>query len=635
MDDVHPILAEHCFSCHAGAKRKGGLSMDSRASLLEGSETGPVLHPGNAADSLLMNLVQSPDPDERMPPKGRPLLPEEIAVLTAWINEGVTWEDVAVDQAAYMPSLGLVAADAPNVPADTLPANMIDQHVFAYMLERDVPLPDTVDDRRFLRRAFLDVTGLLPTLEERDHFLADASPDKRAELIDNLLARDQAYAEHWISLWNDLLRNDFEGTGYIDGGRRQITDWLYNALLTNMPYDEFAADLIAPRGVGSEGFINGIVWRGDSTAVQQPAMQAARNVAEVFTGINMKCASCHDSFVDHWSLSDSYALANAFSEEPMELVRCDLSLGVKATYGYLWPELGTVDGTLTRRKRMDQISKLVTSPDNGFFSRTIVNRIWARLLGHGIVEPLNALEREPWNAPLLDALAQTFQDNGYDMRALVRLIMNSRVYQWPAVDPADDDGDTYVFRGPAVRRISSEQYYDALSTLTGIWQINPKFVLPQDRTPEYAAEQERLAKLAAGGQSDDGTISPGNLEARRQVIRAWRVSADPLTRALGRNNREQVTARRENDPTTLQSLELSNGETLTAFIRVGAKNLIETGADDPAALAQHLFAQGLQRVPTENETAIAVDLIGSPPTVEGIEDFLWALSMLPEFQLLY
>jgi hypothetical protein len=319
----------------------------------------------------------------------------------------------------------------------------------------------------------------------------------------------------------------------------------------------------------------------------------------------------------------------------MELVRCDTPLGVEANYGYIWPELGEIDGTASRRKRMARVAELVTHPENGFYTRTIVNRVWARLVGRGIVEPLNAIEREPWYPELLDALAAKFIDDGYDLKALMRLILTSNVYALPAVDPAEEDGDAYVFRGPAARRVTSEQYYDALSRVTGIWQVNPKFALPEERTPEYAAEQERLAKLAAGGQSDAGTTSPDNLEARRRQIRAWRVPSDPLTRALGRTNREQVTARRENDATTLQALELSNGETLASFIRVGARNILETSDADARALVQLLYVKGLQRLASEAEQTIGVELVGSPPTQEGLEDFIWALSMLPDFQLLY
>ena len=149
----------------------------------------------------------------------------------------------------------------------------------------------------FARRAYLDVIGLLPPPEGLEAFLADRHKDKRERLVERLLGDDRNYAEHWLSFWNDLLRNDYKGTGYIDGGRKQITHWLYSALLTNMPYDKFVGELVNPTA-DSEGFTKGIVWRGIVNASQTPQMQTAQNIAQVFMGVNLKCASCHDSFIN-------------------------------------------------------------------------------------------------------------------------------------------------------------------------------------------------------------------------------------------------------------------------------------------------------------------------------------------------
>ena len=144
--------------------------------------------------------------------------------------------------------------------------------------------------------------------------------------MERLLADDRSYAEHWLSFWNDLLRNDYKGTGYIDGGRKQITRWLYSALLTNMPYDQFVAELVNPTPE-SEGFTKGIVWRGVVNASQTPQMQAAQNIAQVFMGVNLKCASCHDSFINDWTLADAYGLAGIYADGPLEMVHCDKPTG--------------------------------------------------------------------------------------------------------------------------------------------------------------------------------------------------------------------------------------------------------------------------------------------------------------------
>ena len=129
-----------------------------------------------------------------------------------------------------------------------------------------------------------------------------------------LLADDVDYAEHWLTFWNDLLRNDYTGTGFITGGRKQITKWLYEALVTNKPYDQFARELIAPPTPESDGFIEGIRWRGEVSAGQTVEIQFAQSVGQSFLGINLKCASCHDSFIDRWKLDEAYGLAAIYCD---------------------------------------------------------------------------------------------------------------------------------------------------------------------------------------------------------------------------------------------------------------------------------------------------------------------------------
>ena len=176
-------------------------------------------------------------------------------------------------------------------------------------------------------------------------FLPDAAPDKRAQLVRRLLADREGYAEHWLTFWNDLLRNDYKGAGFIDGGRKQISGWLYHALATNLPYDRFVAELVNPTSA-SEGFSRGIIWRGNVNASMLPPMQAAQSVSQVFMGVNLKCASCHDSFVNDWSLSDAYGLAAVYADAPLELVHCDKPTGKLAAMRFLYPELGK-----SRRRR--------------------------------------------------------------------------------------------------------------------------------------------------------------------------------------------------------------------------------------------------------------------------------------------
>src|SRR5262249_3050092 len=210
----------------------------------------------------------------------------------------------------------------------------------------------------------------------------------------------RAYADHWLTFWNDLLRNDYAGTGFIDGGRKQISAWLYRALVDNKPYDQFVRELISPTAE-SEGFINGIKWRGNVNASQVRELQFAQNVGQVFFGANIKCTSCHDSFIDKWKLEDAYGLAAVIADQPLEIHRCDKPTAKMATPRFLFPTLGDIDAKQPKAKRLEELARLVTHADNGRFTRTVVNRIWHRLMGHGIVHPVDVMANRPWNDDLL------------------------------------------------------------------------------------------------------------------------------------------------------------------------------------------------------------------------------------------
>lgn len=574
--------------------------MNTREELIAGGHDGVAVVPGDSAASRFVHIVAGTDPDTMMPPKGRPLNAEEIGLIRAWIDQGAPWDEEAME-----------AYDGPLAPLNLQPAappsmadHPVDAFILAHLEERGMAPPAPVDDAVFMRRAYLDLIGLPPPPHLLALFVAARAPDKRARLIDGLLARDGDYAEHWISFWNDLLRNDFEGTGYIDGGRKQITPWLFEALASNRAYDGFVRELIDPVPE-SEGFIRGIIWRGEVNASQQPAVQASQNVSQVFLGVNLKCASCHDSFTDHWKLEDAYGLANVFSDTPMEMVRCDAPTGEMAVYKFLWPELGEIPASLTRQARQARVAELVTMEENGPFARTIVNRLWARLFGRGLVEPLDAIELPAWHPELLDWLAADLIAHDYDLRHLLRRITTSQTYQWPARDEEPDYSNEYRFEGPLLRRLSAEQFYDVLSAMTGAWQESPRFTPPE------------------------------RWRGREEMVRAWRVPADTLMRALGRPHREQVVSRREEEATTLQLLELTHGGDLSRAIARGAAQLRED-LDLPAeALVVRLFRHGLQRDPAPAELAAARTLLSGPAVEESLEDFLWALAMLPEFQYIH
>ncbi|MED5284510.1 MAG: DUF1549 domain-containing protein, partial [Planctomycetota bacterium] len=446
--EVIPILKKHCVECHGGQQAKGGFSINTRALFLENE----AAIPGEPDDSLFLHLVQEEDKDLQMPPDGKPRLrPKQIETLRQWVRDGLPWEPAfTFGERTWEPPLSPRIIQLP--PANGNRNHPIDRILDAALLKRGLTPPETISDAAFLRRASLDGIGLLPTPEQLKSFLDDPRSDKRTAWIDSLLSEEIAYADHWLSTWNDLLRNDYTGTGFITGGRTQITTWLYQALRENRPYDEMVRQLIAPPNSASEGFIKGIKWRGEVNSSQTLEIQFAQNVSQVFLGINMKCASCHDSFIDRWTLEEAYSLAAIFSERPLEINRCDKPTGKMATPKWIFPELGEVDAGADKKGRLQQLAALMTHPENGRFSRTLVNRIWHRLMGRGIVHPVDAMGTQPWNEDLLDYLAVRFVEDGYDLRKLISLIMTSEAYQSRSEILTEEPGEDYFYRGPIVRR---------------------------------------------------------------------------------------------------------------------------------------------------------------------------------------
>lgn len=777
---VVPVLRKHCAECHMGDKKKGGFSMNDRGSLMTGGENGLVVNVENPLASHLLEVVSTEDADLRMPPKGAGLTADEVTVLRQWVQEGLPWEaGFAFKKPSYEPPLKPRAVTLPPVVGSR--ENPVDRLMDASLAENGVARPPPLEDGAFMRRVYLDLIGLLPTPEELADFQKDLSPDKRTRLVTTLLGRDVDYAEHWLTFWNDLLRNDYGGTGFITGGRKQVSKWLYGALLNNQKFDQFTRDLIAPPTQESQGFIDGIKWRGEVSAGQTVEIQFAQSVGQVFLGINLKCASCHDSFVDRWKLNEAYGLAAIYAEKPLDIHRCDKPVGRQAKAAWLFPEIGQVDAAAPKNERLKQLADLMTHPDNGRFTRTIVNRLWHRLMGRGIVHPLDAMDTAPWNADLLDYLAVHLQESDYDLKKTLELIATSQVYQSHGEVVKGEDDGRYVFKGVRAKRLTAEQFMDGLWRLTGaapqkmdasvfrgkpdaelagkirlegkwIWgdsalrdsvppagetlllrkvlkldqavtegsaiitcdngftlylngrrvtgsenfeqivslPLHDKLVVGQnsfvviatnagsspnpaglyfearlkladgremtvtsDDTWEWnpqvpAGREGRLGNVAAKGWKPATLVKPNGswrqvLKAQgpallaqggksgHQVVRASLVKSDFLMRSLGRPNRDQIVSMRPNDITTLEALDLSNGEALTAALAQGADKLAQREWQSSAELVGWVYQQALTRDPTVAEMAVALEVMGENPAVEPIQDLLWAVIMQPEF----
>jgi Protein of unknown function (DUF1553) len=261
-------------------------------------------------------------------------------------------------------------------------------------------------------------------------------------------------------------------------------------------------------------------------------------------------------------------------------------------------------------KRLEQLARLVTHPDNGRFPRTIANRLWQRLMGRGIVHRVDVMANRPWSEDLLDYLAVYLTDQNYDLKKLIEHIVTSRAYQSrPVVLAQEQTGDDYVFRGPELKRMTAEQFVDALWLLSG---AGPGKAVAPVPLPAFAEA----------------------VPAERRFVRAALVNADALMRSLGRPNREQVVTTRPDLLTTLQALDLSNGQILSDTLTRGAAHLLK--ANPKATSGQRvaeLYLRALSRQPTADEMATAREILGDKVRTETLADLLWAVVMLPEFQL--
>ena len=595
--EVHPILAENCVVCHNQEKRSGGLSLVTYEDILGGGRSGAAIKPGLSEDSLLVDRVTG-EIEPRMP-LGKTLGEAEIVTIRFWIDQGARRTPTAAPaKAMWEPKLSL---ERPAVPEQVWKdwSQPLDRFAAKYLSGHEMNEPELVFDAVFARRAYLDVWGLLPDPAELRTFLEDKAPDKRRQLVAKLLADNEKYSEHWISYWNDLLRND-EGVNYYSqsAGRKSISPWLLHALETNTPYDQMVSKLLNPRQVGDpDGFLTGVNWRGTVSAGQTQAIQAAQNTAQIFMGVNLKCNSCHDSFISRWKLKDAYGLAAYFSdEERLRLYRCDAPQDEYAKASFLYPELNRPLPSMKPEDRRAIAAEIFTDPRNGRFARTLVNRFWEKLSGRGIVENSDEMDGEPWSPELLDWLASDFVSSGHDLKHLIATIINSRAYQMPAVPRGETAARTFVFEGPEVRRLTAEQFADAVASITGDWR----------------AVQNAVTGRAAGDGQDGGTLElsvsgtprdgsalktdpfagsrgrPGG--GRDDSIRAgsytreWRTAGNNLTRALGRPIRDQVFSTRQTRSTTIQAVELANGELLTSWLWRGARKLLGELPPEPKSL---------------------------------------------------
>ncbi|HZK81699.1 MAG TPA: DUF1549 domain-containing protein, partial [Humisphaera sp.] len=383
--------------------------------------------------------------------------------------------------------MGEVAVSLVTVPADrllpdsvyaALPANnFIDHAVHARLKDIGVAPSETCSDAEFIRRASIDAIGVLPTPDEAREFLADTNPDKRAKLVARLLEKP-AYADYWATKWGDLLRPNHLRVGvkpvYL------FDQWIRESLRQNKPYDQFVREILTASG-NTHKYGPVVVFRDR----REPA-DATTLVSQIFMGVRLECARCHHHPNEKWSQADFYQLAAFFAQ--MHRKGQGISPPISGEAEFIWFAPGgevkhPLSGEIMRPKPPDgpvldippdrdpreALADWLARPDNPFFARAAVNRVWGELFGRGIVHPVDDFRASnpPSNERLLNELARDFIEHHYDVKHLIRTIMASRVYQESSLPNESNVADTRNFSRSYRRRMPAEVLCDAVADVTG------------------------------------------------------------------------------------------------------------------------------------------------------------------------
>jgi hypothetical protein len=511
-----------------------------------------------------------------------------------------------------------------NVPE----ANYIDRHVFAKLKTLRTQPSELCSDTVFLRRAYLDAIGTLPTADEARAFLRDSNPNKRAVLIDSLLQRPE-FADLWALKWADLLRNEEK---VLDKkGVQVFQHWIRESIAEGKPLNEFARELISGRGSSyAEPAAN--FYR----ALREPNARAEA-VAQVFLGVRMQCAKCHNHPFEQWTQTDYHSFAAFFARVQYRVVennrkdRLDKHEFDGEQIVYLdregdvrHPRTGEVlrplfPGSATPAfaddaDRTRLLADWVAAPDNPFFARAQVNRVWYHLMGRGIVEPIDDFRatNPPVNGPLLDALAKDFADHRFDLRHVLRTIMNSRTYQLAAVPNATNREDETNFSRALVRPLQAEVLLDAVSQVTGV-----------------------PAEFTGFPRGTKAVQLPGVGAARGKRERP--TDAERFLTAFGKPIRLLTCECERSEETTLnQAFQLITGQMLNEMLaepdnRIGR---LLAGGKPVAEIVDELYFTALSRPPTpaERDAALAMIARGKDKRA-ALEDLVWGLVNAKEFLL--
>ncbi len=640
----------------AAAPHKGGKLIDPRSRdyriLAEWVAAGAP--PAPADEAVLQGIEVLPERSLLQPGQEQPLMVRarysdgRVEDVTHWTkftssNEVVATVDAKTGRVSVIGHgegaitawfgsqivLARVTSPFPNELADRVfdeapRRNFIDDLVLAQLQSLRLQPSPRADDAAFIRRAYLDTIGVLPTAGETRAFLASDAPDKRDRLIDHLLARPE-FVDYWTFRWADLLM--ISGRLIRPEAVKAYYTWLRERIAANTPWDELARQIVTATG--------GSLQNGATNffAINQDPETMAENVSQTFLALSINCAKCHNHPLEKWTNDQYYAFANLFARVRGKGWGGDARNGdgmrtlfVEPRGDLIQPRTGKaqipapLDGEALApddpEDRRYHLAKWLTAPENPYFTRTIANRVWAAFFGIGIVDPVDDLrESNPAsNEPLLAALAQALVGNGYDLKQLMRVILQSETYQRASTPLPGNEGDSRYFSRYYPRRLIAEVLHDAIAGITAV---------PSDFT-QVALQ---------GGGFEKTSFYPKGTRALQLYDSAV---ANYFLKTFGRNERDiACECERSTQPSMVQAMHLSNGDTVNDKLAQPDSRVTKlAGQDDNAAVLDEAFLLCLSRAPTGKERAHFEPLLDQTASAEkraAIEDLLWALMTSREF----
>jgi len=532
----------------------------------------------------------------------------------------------------YSSRIGVARVVAPfpnDIPAATFAAaargNRVDSLVLAQLEQLHLEPSPPCDDATFIRRAFLDTIGRLPTPEEVRAFLSDTSPGKHERLVELLLARPE-FVDYWTYKWSDIL--------LVTGSklRPQAVDayyrWIRDRVAANMPWDQLVREVVTSRGSSLD---NGAT---NFFAVHQDPETMAENTSQAFLGLSIGCAKCHNHPLEKWTNDQYYAFANLFSRVRAKGWGGDSrggdgarTLFVEDRGELLQPRTGKpqppapLDAPAIPAgdtgDRRDALAAWLTAPENPYFTRAIVNRVWANFFSVGLVEPVDDLRASnpASNEPLMAALCAHTVEHRYDLKSLMRLLLTSQTYRRSSVPLPGNADDRRWFARAYPRRLMAEVLSDAIADVSGVRDSFTELALNDGST-------EKVTSYAEGTRA---------LQLHDSAVK------NPFLKVFGRNARDiTCECERSNQPSLVQVLNLANGSTINDKLSARESRVTQLLATDPAPerIVEEAWIACLSRLPTEAEKKPVVELLATVPAEEkrlAIEDLYWSQMTSREF----